>query len=116
VPSEVLHVLQSNYRLHLIRAAVPPQPLRLQSPLRHCWDCPGGAGTTLNNQELHHAQAQVRTGPPPPLRRTSPHPSGPPLWDQLTQSQRQELARLVGQLLVRRLRTAERREVSHDSQ
>jgi hypothetical protein len=50
-----------------------------------------------------------RSGPVPP-------PPGTPLWDQLTQSQRQELARLVGQLLARRLRTADRREVTHDSQ
>jgi hypothetical protein len=101
VTGQVLHVFQSTDRLHLKRAAVPPQPLRLQSPSRRCWGWPGGAGSALNRQELHHAQAQVRTGPPPPLKRTSPPPSNPPLWDQLTQSQRQELARRVGQLLAR---------------
>ena len=31
--------------------------------------------------------------PPPSLKRPSPHPSGPPLWDQLNQGQRQQLAR-----------------------
>jgi hypothetical protein len=39
----------------------------------------------------------------------------PPLWDQLSHGQRDHLARLVGRLLARRLQTADRREVSHDS-
>ena len=54
--------------------------------------------------------------PPPSLKRPSPPSSGPPLWDQLTHGQRQQLARLVGRLLARHLLTADRREVSHDSQ
>jgi hypothetical protein len=72
-------LLQSTDRLHLKRAAVLPQPLRLQSPLRHCWDCPGGTGSTVNNRELFHAWTQVRTSCPPPLKRPSSHSSGPPL-------------------------------------
>ena len=39
----------------------------------------------------------------------------PPLWAQLSHGQRDHLARLVGRLLARRLQTADRREVSHDS-
>ena len=69
----------------------------------------------VNNTELSHAQTPVRTSPPPSLKRPSPRPNGPPLWGQLTQGQRQELARLVGRLLTRVLLTAERREASHDS-
>jgi hypothetical protein len=69
----------------------------------------------VNNKELPHAQTPDRTSPPPPLKRPSPRPNGPPLWDQLTQAQRQELARLVGRLLARHLRTDDRREDSHDS-
>jgi hypothetical protein len=69
----------------------------------------------VNNQELPHAQTPDRTSPPPSLNRPSPQPSGPPLWDQLAQGQRQALARLVGRLLAQRLLTADRREVSHDS-
>jgi hypothetical protein len=70
----------------------------------------------VNNKELSHAQTPVRTSPPPSLKRSSPHLSVPHLWDQLNQGQRQALARLVGRLLSRRLLTADRREVSHDSQ
>ena len=50
---ELLHVFQSCDPLHLKQAAIPLQGLRLQSPLRHCWDCHGGveaawhAGLTL---------------------------------------------------------------------
>ena len=83
--------------------------------MRRYWDWPGGAGNTVNNQELPHAQTPVPTSPPPSLKWPSPHLSGPPLWDQLNPGQRQQLARLVGQLLARRLLTADRREVSHDS-
>ena len=49
------------------------------------------------------------------LKLPSPHLSGPPLWNRLNHGQRQQLARLVGQLLARRLLTADRLEVSHDS-
>ncbi len=69
----------------------------------------------VNNLEIPHAQTPVRTSPPPPLEAPAPNPSGPHLWDQLTHGQRQELARLVGRLLVRHLLTADRREASHDS-
>jgi hypothetical protein len=59
-------------------------------------------------------QTHVRIGPPPPLNRPSPPPTAPPLWDLLTPGQRQQLARLVGRLLARRLVTADRREANHD--
>ena len=53
--------------------------------------------------------------PPPLVGRENPAKLIPPLWDQLTHGQRDHLARLVGRLLARRLQTADRREVSHDS-
>ena len=53
--------------------------------------------------------------PPRSVGRENPATLIPPLWDQLTHGQREHLARLVGRLLARRLQTADRREVSHDS-
>ena len=53
--------------------------------------------------------------PPPVGREKNPVKLIPPLWDQLTQGQRDHLASLVGRLLARHLQTADRREVSHDS-
>ena len=66
-------------------------------------------------QENHHAETDFPSSAPPPVGRENPATLIPPLWDQLTHGQRQQLARLVGQLLARRLQTADRREVSHDS-
>jgi len=66
VAGRMLDIFQCTDTLHLKRAAIPPQPLRLQSPLRHCWDWPGGAGNVVNSQELPHAQAPVRSSPPVP--------------------------------------------------
>jgi hypothetical protein len=101
--------------MHLKRATIPPRPLRLQSPLRRCWDWPGGAGNALTFQENPHAETDIPSSAPPPVGRGNKVKLIPPLWDQLTQGQRDRLARLVGRLLARRLQTADRREVSHDS-
>ncbi|MGE5757157.1 MAG: hypothetical protein ACM35G_15830, partial [Planctomycetaceae bacterium] len=86
----------------------------LRLPLRRRSNWPSGPGGAPNTQETPHAQIHVRTGPPPPLNRPIPPPTGPPLWDHLTLDQRQQLARLVGRLLARRLVTADRREANHD--
>jgi hypothetical protein len=84
--------------------------------LRRCWDWPGGAGNALTFQEIHHAETDIPSSAPPPVgREKNPVKLIPPLWDQLTQGQRDHLARLVGRLLARHLQTADRREVSHDS-
>ena len=66
-------------------------------------------------QENHHAETDIPNSAPPPVGRVNPATLIPPLWDQLTQGQRDHLARLVGRLLARHLQTADRREVSHDS-
>src|SRR5262249_54551989 len=105
---------QSNPTLHLRRAAIPPQPHHLQSPSQRCLSWPDGRGSAPNTKEFSHAQAHARIGPPPPLNRPTPPPTRPPLWDQLTATQRHHLARLVGHLLARRLVTADRREADHD--
>ena len=84
--------------------------------MRRCWDWPGGAGIALTFQEIHHAETDIPSSPPPPIgREKNPATLIPPLWDQLSHGQRDHLARLVGRLLARRLQTADRREVSHDS-
>ena len=49
------------------------------------------------------------------MGRENPAPLIPPLWDQLSHSQRDQLARLLARLLARHLQTADRREVSDDS-
>ena len=101
-------------QMHLMRAAVPPQQAAYN---RRC----GIAGTVPVvpaplSTTRRFTMRRHRSGPVPPnLKRTSPHLTARPLWDQLTHVQRHQLARLVGQLLARRLRTADRREVSHDS-
>ena len=66
-------------------------------------------------QENHHAETDIPSSTPPPVGQANPARLIPPLWDQLTPGQRDHLARLVGRLLARRLLTADRREVSHDS-
>ena len=66
-------------------------------------------------QENHHAETDILSIAPPPVGRENPVKLIPPLWDRLTQGQRDHLARLVGRLLARHLQTADRREVSHDS-
>ena len=66
-------------------------------------------------QEKHHAETDFPSSAPPPVGRENPATLIPPLWDRLTHGQRDRLARLVGRLLARRLQTADRREVSHDS-
>ena len=83
--------------------------------MRRCWDWPSGAGNALTFQENHHAKTVVLSSTPPPVGRENPAKLIPPLWDQLTHSQRDHLARLVGRWLARHLQTADRREVSHDS-
>ena len=66
-------------------------------------------------QENPHAETDILSSAPPPVGREKPATLIPPLWDQLSHGQRDHLARLVGRLLARRLQTADRREVSHDS-
>lgn len=38
-----------------MRSGTPPQSLRLQSSMRHRWDCPGGTGYVVNGQKVFHA-------------------------------------------------------------
>jgi hypothetical protein len=115
VAGEFSHLVQRTVAMHLKRAAIPSRPLRLQSPLRRCWDWPGGAGNAVTFQENHHAKTDVLSSPPPSVGRENPATLIPPLWEQLTHGQRDQLARLVGQLLARQFQTADRREVNHDS-
>ena len=60
-------------------------------------------------------ETDILSSAPPPVGRENPATLIPPLWDQLSHGQRDHLARLLGRLLARRLQTADRREVSHDS-
>jgi hypothetical protein len=52
------------------------------------------------------------TAPPPRCKTPTAIPLQ--LWDRLTGIQRQQLANLIGQLLLRRLMAASSLEVSHD--